>query len=127
MNVVTIIGRTTKEPEVRHIPDSQLAVASFTVAIDRPKKGEEKKTDFPRVKAFGKTAELCEKYMFKGQLVAVQGRIQTGSYEKDGVTVYTTDVIADRVQFLQWPDKQEKQDDIPDGFQVLENGEEVPF
>ena len=127
MNSAILIDRLTKEPEVRYITDSQLAVASFTVAVDRPKKGKEKKTDFPCVKAFWKTAELCEKYMFKGQLVAVQGRIQTGSYEKDGVGVYTTDVIADRVQFLQWRDKQERRDDIPEGFQALEDGEDVPF
>ena len=81
-----------------------MAVATFSVAIDRPtKRGEEKKADFPRVTAFGRQAENCEKFLAKGRLVGVQGRIQTGSYtNKDGRTVYTTDVVADRGEFLEW-------------------------
>ena len=100
MNSVNLIGRLTKEPQVRYTADG-LAVASFTLAVDRPaKKGEDKQADFPRVICFGKQ---CEKYLAKGRLVAIMGRIQTGSYEKqNGDRVYTTDVIADRVQFLEW-------------------------
>ena len=84
---------------------------------------------------FGKQAENCEKYLQKGRLVAVQGRIQTGSYKnKDGQTVYTTDVVADRVEFLEWGEREQKstnisaqdpRDDIPDGFAAL--NEDVPF
>ena len=116
-----------------------MAVATFTVAIDRPvKQGGEKQTDFPRVTVFGKQAENCERYLAKGRLVGVQGRIQTGSYQdKYGITIYTTDVVADRVEFLEWGDnpKQGKkpvkheavapQDDVPEGFQALD--EDVPF
>lgn len=70
------------------------------------KQGQEKKADFPRVTAFGRQAENCEKFLAKGRLVGVQGRIQTGSYtNKDGRTVYTTDVVADRVEFLEWGNK----------------------
>lgn len=107
MNSVVIIGRLTRDPEVRYTSGSQMAVASFTVAIDRPvRAGGEKQTDFPRVTVFGKQAENCERYLAKGRLVGVQGRIQTGSYQnKDGVTVYTTDVVADRVEFLEWGDR----------------------
>lgn len=103
MNSVNLIGRLTKEPQVRYTGDG-LAVASFTLAVDRPaKKGEDKQADFPRIIVFGKQAENCEKYLAKGRLVAIMGRIQTGSYEKqNGDKVYTTDVIADRVQFLEW-------------------------
>ena len=110
MNSVALIGRLTKDPEVRYISENQTAVASFTVAIDRPvKAGQEKKADFPRVTIFGKQAENCEKYLAKGRLVGVQGRIQTGSYtNKDGVTVYTTDVVADRVEFLEWGDRPQR-------------------
>lgn len=104
MNNVTLIGRLTKDPEIRQ---GNTAVANFTLAIDRPvRQGEEKKTDFPRIVAFGKTAENCERFLAKGRLVGVQGRIQTGSYkDRDGRTVYTTDVIADRVEFLEWGDR----------------------
>lgn len=124
MNSVVLIGRLTKDPEVRYITDKQLAVATFTLAIDRPsRKDEEKKADFPRVNVFGKQAENCEKYLKKGMKAAVQGRIQTGSFEKDGRTVYTTDVVADRVEFLEW---QKKDDPLPEGFQNVRD-DDVPF
>ena len=108
LNHITIMGRLTRDPEVRYSGATQMAVCSFTVAIDRPpRQGEEKKTDFPRVTVFGKQAENCERFLKKGRLVGVQGRIQTGSYtNKDGATVYTTDVVADRVEFLEWGDRQ---------------------
>ncbi len=99
MNSVILIGRLTKDPEVRYTSEKQEPVARFTVAIDRTY-GQDKKTDFPNVVCFGKTAALVEKYVFKGSQVGVQGRLQTGSYEKDGHKVYTTDVVADRVEFL---------------------------
>jgi single-strand DNA-binding protein len=107
MNSVQLIGRLTRDPEVRYTSGSQTAVASFTVAIDRPQRQDaEKQTDFPRVTVFGRQAETCEKYLKKGRLVAIQGRIQTGSYQnKNGDTVYTTDVVANRVEFLEWGDR----------------------
>lgn len=149
MNSVALIGRLTKDPEVRYISENQMAVASFTVAIDRPvKAGQEKKADFPRVTAFGRTAENCERFLAKGRLVGIQGRIQTGSYtNKDGVTVYTTDIIADRVEFLEWgdrneggggyqsqgrsrqPSRQEPADmdmDVPEGFRAVDE-DDIPF
>lgn len=122
MNQVILIGRLTKDPEVRYTSATQMAVATFTLAVDRPvKPGEEKKTDFPRITVFGKQAENCEKYLAKGRLVAIEGRLQTGSYQnKDGVTVYTTDVVANRVQFLQWGDSQQS------GGQAAQVQEEMP-
>lgn len=105
MNSVALIGRLTKDPEVRYIPGSQNAVATFTMAVDRPF-SKEKQADFIKVTVFGKAAEKCEKFLTKGKLVGVNGRIQTGSYKnKEGATVYTTDVVADRVEFLEWGDK----------------------
>lgn len=140
MNSVVLIGRLTRDPELRYTT-SQMAVATFTLAIDRPTKADkEKETDFPRIKAFGKTAENCEKYLVKGRMCAVQGSLQTGSYEdKDGKRVYTTDVLANRVEFLEWGDRQQSPaststnsqqqsfnaDDVPDNFQALD--EDVPF
>lgn len=105
MNSVNLIGRLTKDPEIRW--SGEMAVATFTVAIDRPtKQGQEKKADFPRVTVFGRQAENCEKYLAKGRLIGIQGRIQTGSFtNRNGETVYTTDVIADRVEFLEWGEK----------------------
>ena len=108
MNSVVLIGRLTRDPETRYTSGSQMAVCTFTIAIDRvTRQGEEKKTDFPRITVFGKQAENCERFLKKGRLVGVQGRLQTGSYtNKDGATVYTTDVVADRVEFLEWRDRQ---------------------
>ncbi|MDR3295990.1 MAG: single-stranded DNA-binding protein [Clostridiales Family XIII bacterium] len=109
MNQVILIGRLTRDPEVRYTAD-QMAVASFSIAIDRPvAAGKEKQTDFPRVTVFGKQAENCERYLAKGRMTAVQGRIRTGSYKnKEGATVYTTEVVADRVEFIDWGDKGER-------------------
>jgi len=136
MNSVVLIGRLTKDPEVRYTGD-QMAVASFTVAIDRPQRADkEKVTDFPRVTVFGKQAENCERFLKKGRLVGIEGKIQTGSYtNKDGQKVYTTDVVANRVEFLEWGDKSEfksgsdsvrVEEGIPSGFQVIDD-DDIPF
>lgn len=111
MNSVQLIGRLTRDPEIRYTSGSQMAVATFTIAIDRPTRaGGERQTDFPRITVFGKQAETCEKYLSKGRKVAIEGRIQTGSYQdKDGKTVYTTDVVANRVEFIDWGDRQQGQ------------------
>ena len=113
MNSVVLIGRLTRDPETRYTSGTQMAVCTFTIAIDRvTRQGEEKKTDFPRITVFGKQAENCERFLKKGRLVGVQGRLQTGSYtNKDGATVYTTDVVADRVEFLEWGDRQSQGSD----------------
>lgn len=110
MNNVQLIGRLTRDPETRYTPN-QMAVCSFTIAIDRPaKQGEEKKTDYPRVTVFGRTAENCERFLSKGRLVGVSGRLQTGSYtDKNGAMVFTTDVIADRVEFLERAEQRAEQ------------------
>jgi len=140
MNSVSLIGRLTKDPEVRYGAESQTAVARFSIAIDRgkDKSGESRGTDFPNIVCFGKTAELVERFVSKGRLVGIQGRIQTGKYEKDGRTVYTTDVLADRVEFLDWGDKNEGADvakpststkpasDVPEGFGTLTD-DDIPF
>lgn len=127
MNKVILIGRLTKDPEVRYTGDN-MAVASFTLAIDRQSK--EKKTDFPRVTVFGKQAENCERFLKKGRLVGVEGSITTGSYDdKDGKKVYTTDVSASRVEFLEWGDKEESAEpktEYPSGFSEV-NDSDIPF
>lgn len=124
MNKWCGIGRLTKDPAIRYIPESQTAVASFSVAIDDGY-GEKKKTNFIPVTVFGKQAENCERFLAKGRKVGVEGKIQTGSYKnKDGQTVYTTDVVADRVEFLEFGEKNENID-IPSGFRAIDD--ETPF
>lgn len=114
MNTVNMIGRLTKDPVVRYTND-QMAIARFTLAIDRPpKKDGTKETDFPAIVCFGRTAEYCEKWLYKGQRVGITGRLQTGSYtNNNGDKVYTTDVVAEKVDPLEWKEqRQERQPDI---------------
>ena len=105
MNNVNLIGRLTKDPQVSYT-GQQMAVAKFSIAIDR---GKDKGADYPNIVAFGKTAELAEKWLKKGQMVGVSGHIQTGSYEKDGRKVYTTDVVADRLTIVEWNKEEPKE------------------
>ena len=131
MNSVVLIGRLTRDPETRYTSGTQMAVCTFTIAIDRPTKDREKKADFPRITVFGKQAENCERALKKGRLVGVQGRLQTGSYKnKHDETVYTTDVVADRVEFLESAAKttQEVASEEtfePEGFTQIQ--EDIPF
>lgn len=101
MNRTILIGRLTKDIDVRS-SQSGTSVAKFTVAVDRRTK--EKETDFINCTAFGKTAEVLQKYVRKGHRIGIVGHIQTGSYEKDGHKVYTTDVIVDEIEFLEKKD-----------------------
>ena len=98
MNAVILIGRLARDPELSFTPNTNKAVCKFTIAVDRMKK--EDGADFIRITVWGKQAENCDRFLRKGRQVAVMGRIQTGSYKKNDETVYTTDVVADRVEFL---------------------------
>ena len=99
MNEVILSGRLTKDPEIRYTKDGT-AAGNFTLAVDRRFKREgSPEADFPRCTVWGKTAELAEKYLKKGTKIMVAGRIQTGSYEKDGRKVYTTDIIVSSQEF----------------------------
>lgn len=99
MNNVNLLGRLTKDIEVKFSANN-LAMASFTLAVNKyVKAGEEKQADFILCKAFGKTAEAMGKFLEKGRQIAVTGRINTGSYEKEGQKIYTTDIIVDSFYF----------------------------
>ena len=132
MNKTFIIGRLTKDPDVRYAASTQTAIAKFTVAVDDGF-GDKKRTNFIPVVAFGKTAESCEKFTAKGCRIAVEGKIQTGSYEdKDGHKVYTTDIVVERhyfcVEYIDFANQQTTgkiQDEVPDGFAAID--EIVPF
>ena len=100
MNTVTLIGNLSKDVEVRwSTGEKQTAIGRFSLAVNDGY-GNRQKTSFINIVTFGKTAENCEKYLEKGSKCAVRGHIQTGSYEGKNGKVYTTDVIADEVEFL---------------------------
>ena len=100
MNKVLLIGRLTRDPEVRY-SQNNTAVARYTLAVDRMTRNTEQSADFIRCVAFAKTAEFAEKYFHKGIKIAVTGRIQTGSYtDREGQTVYTTDIVVENQEFF---------------------------
>ena len=108
MNSVQLIGRLTRDPEVRYTTgQNQTAVARFSIAVNDGF-GENERTSFINIVVFGRQAENCERYLAKGRQVGITGRIQTGSYEKDGRKVYTTDVIIEEIDFV---DKKQDSDD----------------
>ena len=101
MNKVILIGRLVADPELKN-SESGLAVARYRLAVDRKyKKDNERQADFINCVTFGKSAEFVERYLHKGTKIAVTGRLQTGSYEKDGQTHYTTDVIVEEHEFCE--------------------------
>lgn len=104
MNKVVLIGRLTKDPELKFNPKNATPVTTMTLAVDRRTSKEgQKEADFIPVVVWGKQAESTANYMTKGKLIAVSGRIQTRSYEaKDGNKRHVTEVIAEEVQFLEW-------------------------
>lgn len=104
MNKVILMGRLTRDPEVRYSTgaNGNMAIARYTLAVDRRIKTEEQTADFISCVAFGKAGEFAEKYLRKGTKVAVTGRIQTGSYKnKDGATIYTTDIVVEEQEFAE--------------------------
>lgn len=119
MNVVNLIGNLTKDPEVRYSTGTDnTAICRFTLAVSDGY-GEKQKTSFIPIVVFGKMGENCERFLKKGSKCAVFGRIQTGSYEGKNGKVYTTDVIANNVEFLT---KRERKDE-PEGFTALSEEE----
>lgn len=129
MNKVVLIGRLTNDIELRYTAN-HTAVASFALAINRGKDrdGKDKGADFPRCIAFSKTAETLSKYSKKGGRLSVDGHIQTGSYQKqDGSTVYTTDIIVDRFEIIDWWDDSVRSNiQSPAGFEAISD-DDCPF
>ena len=106
MNKVILMGRLTRDPEVRYSQgENAMAIARYTLAVDRRgsrnNSGDQQTADFIGCVAFGKAGEFAEKYFRKGTKVVVEGRIQTGSYEKDGQRVYTTDIVVEQQEFAE--------------------------
>ena len=100
MNTCVLIGRLTKDPELRHVGNNNTPICNFTVAVNRRfKKEGQPDTDFFNIVAIGKTGEFCNSYFNKGLRVAIKGTIQNDSWEKDGQKHYMTRIIADQVDF----------------------------
>ncbi|HEK4590193.1 TPA: single-stranded DNA-binding protein [Clostridioides difficile] len=135
MNNSILIGRLTKDPELKYIPSSGTAVSTFTIAVDRDyiKKDGNKETDFIPVEVMGKLAEVCANNLCKGRLVAVEGSIRVNSYEKEGEKRTYTKVHANKIKFLDY-----KKDDAgkeymfepkgldQQGFQAIDDPD-IPF
>lgn len=137
MNSVQLVGRLTRDPEMRYT-DGGSAIAKFSLAVDRRYKSENGPTaDFPNCVAFGRTAEFIEKYFRKGMRMGCQGRIQTGSYtNNDGQKVYTTDVAVESCEFVESKASQQPEENNNGFGPADENGfmnipddidEELPF
>lgn len=122
MNKTILIGRLTKDPEVRYSngANGSTAVARYTLAVDRKFKQEGQQTaDFINCVAFGKLGEFAEKYLHQGTKIAITGRIQTGSYtNKDGQKVYTTDVVVEEQEFCESKSQSNSQ---PQSAQINDN------
>ena len=127
MNKVILIGRLTKDPEMRYTTNSNTAVCNFTLAVNRRFKQDE--ADFIPVVAWSKTAEFCEKYFSKGRQVAVVGRIETSSWEdSNGNRRYKTEVVADEVYFADSkPQEQSTNTEHDGGFYTPDDNDELPF
>lgn len=133
MNLVMLIGRLTRDPDLKYLPGTGTAVTTFTLAVDKQLSKEKRQeliekgqptADFINIVVWGKQAENCVNYLAKGRLVAIQGRIQSRSWETEKGRRYVTEVVANQVQFLEWG----KNNDIPDGFiEVNSESENIPF
>lgn len=132
LNRVVIIGRLTRDPELRYTPNGT-ASCTFTLAVERNFKNSngEREADFIPIVTWRQLAENCANYLKKGRLTAVEGRIQTRSYENnEGRRVYVTEVIADNVRFLESAkneDRQQQNDDYFDGTPIDISEEDLPF
>ena len=139
MNKVILMGRLTRDPEVRYSQGEQaMAVARYTLAVDRRGKNQENSADFIQCVAFGKAGEFAERYLHKGTKIVLTGRIQTGSYtNKEGQRVYTTDIVAEDQEFAEsknaegsgtynnQPSPVPQQNDS--GFMNVDENSELPF
>lgn len=141
MNKVFLIGRLVADPETRQTQAGG-TVARYRLAVDRQRgKDGQREADFIKCVTFGKSAEFASKYLYKGTKIAIEGRILTGSYEKDGVKHYTTDIVAERHEFCESraaaaasPDVQPPAQTAPavpessnDDFMSIDDNEDLPF
>lgn len=139
MNKVILMGRLTRDPEVRYTQGEQaMAVARYTLAVDRRGKNQENSADFIQCVAFGKAGEFAERYLHKGTKIVLTGRIQTGSYtNKEGKRVYTTDIVAEDQEFAESKNTEssgtysnqsaQETQHSDNGFMSVDENSELPF
>lgn len=139
MNKVILMGRLTRDPEVRYTQGEQaMAVARYTLAVDRRGKNQENSADFIQCVAFGKAGEFAERYLHKGTKIVLTGRIQTGSYtNKEGQRVYTTDIVAEDQKFAESKNTEssgtysnqsaQETQHSDNGFMSVDENSELPF
>lgn len=138
MNKVILMGRLTRDPEVRYASGDNLAIARYTLAVDRRfHRDGEATADFINCVTFGRAAEFAEKYLRQGTKIVVSGRIQTGSYtNRDGHKIYTTEIVVEEQEFAEGKNAgsgssrpQPAPETDPDGFMNIPEGieEEIPF
>lgn len=138
MNQVILIGRLTRDPELRFIPNSGTAVCRFPLAVNREfKKEGQPEADFFNIVGWGKTGENSANYLKKGRLCAVHGQMRNNNYEdKNGVKHYNVEVVANRVEFLEWgdrndnnqqPQQQSNNQENLNGFQAIDGDDDIPF
>lgn len=131
MNMVGLVGRLTRDPELRYTPNG-VATCSFTLAVDDPYAKGEKKADFINIVTWQKTAESAANYLRKGRQCAVEGRISTRNYDNiEGKKVYVTEVVANNVRFLEKADGQQQNQQrdpfIDDGKPIDISSDDLPF
>ena len=135
MNKVVLIGRLTKDPELRFTPGTGMAVSTFTIAIDRRKANKDgiREADFIPIVVWGKQGEAAGNNLSKGRLVGISGRIQTRNYEgKDGIRRYVTEVVADEVQYLDYKNNSTTTNDNNTNYDdtwsnPVDDDDEIPF
>lgn len=148
MNQVNLLGRLTKDVELRFLAGSGMAVANFTLAVDKNLSKDKKQefeqqgkptADFIRIQVWGKQAENCANYLGKGKRVALSGSLQVSSYKTNtGETRYNTDVVANNVEFIDWGEQAPQQnkpngnfkafdDDFDNDFKIIEDDSSIPF
>lgn len=130
MNKVMLLGRLARDPELRYTSTEQpMAVAKITLAVEQySSKKQEKSTDFISCTAFGKTAEALANHVSKGRMITAEGRLKTGSYDKEGQKIYTTEIIIDKFYFCDY--KRSKKDNTTadvDAFFEAQEDEDCPF
>ena len=127
LNKVILIGRLGSNPELKYLPQSEQAVARFSIATSESRKDKEDHTEWHKIVVWGKTAEYCEKYITKGQRICVIGKLRTRDWEKDGVKHYITEVNADRVISLGEKQQSQNQGGGEEATATTADDENIPF
>ena len=129
MNKVVLMGRLVRDPEIRYSQgENSIAIARYTLAVNRRYANTEQNADFISCIAFGRLAEVAQKYLKQGSKITLSGRIQTGSYtNKDGIKVYTTDIIVDEQEFAESKPIGKSQENFPSGRSEPSNADSDNF